>query len=395
MVRALMLTTAFPPQRGGIQTVAYELARRGVADALTVVAPYSPGADVVDVQLECGVHRVRLGRCRMAFLTLDRAISPLAAECLQFIAPAAAVLRREQVDVVHCMHVRVALAALLLKMLWHVPYVVYVYGQEVIRAALPRWKVVDRALRALTLRQAAIVFADSGYTAAKVRELAGARSCVIKYPLGVDVDTFAPVVPTDEAKRRLGLSGQQVILTVGRLIERKGHDIVIRAMARLASEFPAARYVVVGDGPRGPYLRDLVASVALQDRVVFVGEVRKEDLPLYYQAADVFAMISRARERQGDVEGFGLVYLEAGACAKPVVAGRSGGVPDAVVDGVTGLLVSPESVEEVADALARLLRDRELAAKLGQAGRQRVEREMNWENTVRSVRAALCELMRG
>jgi len=186
-----------------------------------------------------------------------------------------------------------------------------------------------------------------------------------------------------------------VILTVGRLIERKGHDIVIRAMARLASEFPAARYVVVGDGPRGPYLRDLVASVALQDRVVFVGEVRKEDLPLYYQAADVFAMVSRARERQGDVEGFGLVYLEAGACAKPVVAGRSGGVPDAVVDGVTGLLVSPESVEEVADALARLLRDRELAAKLGQAGRQRVEREMNWENTVRSVRAALCELMRG
>jgi phosphatidylinositol alpha-1,6-mannosyltransferase len=170
----------------------------------------------------------------------------------------------------------------------------------------------------------------------------------------------------------------QVILTVGNLVERKGHDMVIRSLPAVCQRVPEATYLIVGTGPFKERLDELAAELGVRDRVIFAGRVPDDELPDLYAMCDVFAMPSRTLLASHDVEGFGLVYLEAGACAKPVVAGRSGGIEDAVVDGFTGLVVDPSDVRDIGQALIRLLTDSELRGRLGQQGRDRVEKERTW-----------------
>ena len=148
-------------------------------------------------------------------------------------------------------------------------------------------------------------------------------------------------------------------------------------------------YVIVGDGPYRPSLEKLASDLGMGSHVVFAGKVSDEDLPKYYSLCDVFAMPSRERLDSGDVEGFGIVFLEAAAAAKPVVAGRSGGIEDAVIHGATGLLVEPTSVGDVAQALLRLLRDAPLRQELGGQARERVLREFTWDAVAAQVRSGL------
>jgi phosphatidylinositol alpha-1,6-mannosyltransferase len=175
-----------------------------------------------------------------------------------------------------------------------------------------------------------------------------------------------------------------VVLTVGRRVERPGHDLVIRALTALEEQ--SVRYVIAGTGPEEGRLRRLVEALGVRDRVLFTGHVPDEDLPGLYAACDVFVMPSRALGARDGIEGFGTVFLEAGACAKPVIGGWSGGVSEAVEDGVTGLLVDPHDPEALAEALRRLLRDPELRRRMGEAGRTRAERmEAAWAEAVRRV----------
>jgi phosphatidylinositol alpha-1,6-mannosyltransferase len=169
-----------------------------------------------------------------------------------------------------------------------------------------------------------------------------------------------------------------VILTTGNLVARKGHDMVLRALARLDTEIANVTYLVVGDGPARSDLESLATALGVRDRVVFAGRALDADLPALYALADVFVMASRERRDENDVEGFGIVYLEAAACGKPVIGGRSGGIPEAVVDGVTGLLVDPSDPDDIAKTLASVLADSELAARLGLQGHARVVRDFTW-----------------
>ena len=177
-----------------------------------------------------------------------------------------------------------------------------------------------------------------------------------------------------------------MILTVGRLVERKGHDMVIRALPGIERAVGPVRYVVAGAGPEEPRLRALAREVGCASDVRFIGPVSGEDLAALYSACDVFVMPSRALAQRDGVEGFGIVFLEAGACAKPVVGGRSGGITDAVLDGVTGMLVDPADGAELQAVLIRLLDDPVEAQRLGARGRQRVEAlAQSWEPTVRQI----------
>ncbi|NLB96282.1 MAG: glycosyltransferase, partial [Armatimonadetes bacterium] len=177
-----------------------------------------------------------------------------------------------------------------------------------------------------------------------------------------------------------------VLVTVSRLLERKGHDVVLRALPRIAAAVPEVAYLVAGTGPREPVLRRLAGELGVAERVVFAGRVPDEELADYYGAADVFIHPNRELPN-GDVEGFGIVFLEANAAGKPVIGGNSGGTPDAVVDGVTGFLIDPNDVDAVADAAIRLLTDRDLARKLGEQGRERARTEFTWERAVERLRA--------
>jgi len=189
--------------------------------------------------------------------------------------------------------------------------------------------------------------------------------------MGVDVNKFHPVSGDNEIIERLELHDKKVILTVGNLVERKGHDMVIQSLPEVLKMVPNVVYLIVGTGERKQHLKQMVADLDLGNQVIFVGRVTDMELSEYYRACDVFIMPSR--EVGGNVEGFGIVFLEANACSKPVIGGKSGGIGDAVADGFSGILVDPVSIGEISQGLITLLTDDYLAKKLGTQGRKRVE----------------------
>jgi phosphatidylinositol alpha-1,6-mannosyltransferase len=196
-------------------------------------------------------------------------------------------------------------------------------------------------------------------------------------PPGVDERRFSPDVDGSATRNRLGIEGRPTVLCVSRLVARKGQDVLIRGFATVRRLVPDAVLVIAGGGPYAERLRAMAFDTP-PGSVVFAGEVPDEDLPGLYAACDVFAMPCRSRWGGLEVEGFGIVFLEAAATGKAAVAGRSGGAAEAVVDRETGLLVEGREPKAVALAVARLLRHPELAAQLGAAGRARVEAGFTW-----------------
>ncbi|GGX62855.1 glycosyltransferase family 4 protein [Streptomyces anandii] len=198
-------------------------------------------------------------------------------------------------------------------------------------------------------------------------------------PPGVDEKTFHPASGGDEVRARLGLSDRPVVVCVSRLVRRKGQDTLIRAMPRILAAEPDAVLLIVGGGPYEKDLRRMAAETGVAGSVRFTGAVPWSELPAHYGAGDVFAMPCRTRRGGLDVEGLGIVYLEASATGLPVVAGDSGGAPDAVLDGETGWVVRGGSPEEAADRVTTLLGDAELRRRMGERGRRWVEEKWRWD----------------
>ena len=205
-----------------------------------------------------------------------------------------------------------------------------------------------------------------------------ASHAMVKIAPGIDVDHFKPV---DAASLRaeLGLTNKRVIVSVGRLVHRKGQDHLIESMPAILKVHPDAHLLLVGKGPYLEHLAKLVAKNGLQDSVSFIGRIQYAELPAYICCGDIFAMPSRSRLMGLEVEGLGIVYLEASACGLPVIAGKSGGAPDAVVAGTTGLVVDGTNNEEIAKAAIALLSDPSKAQSMGAAGRQWIIDEWRWE----------------
>jgi len=271
------------------------------------------------------------------------------------------------------------------------PYVVYTHGNEVLGILTEERPGAPESFEGQALRGASRVVAVSRFTAGLVQQAGVDPARIEVVNPGCDLTRFAPK-PADASLRQRILGARhrhRVILTTGNLVARKGHDVVIRALARLQVDVPDVVYLIVGDGPHRGELERLAGLLGVRDRVVFAGRVPDAELPAFYILGDVFVMVSRERREESDVEGFGLVYLEAGACGKAVVGGRSGGIPEAIADGVTGLLVDPSDPDDVARALAGILNEDGLAARLGAAGRARVEREFTWAHAAHRIEAVL------
>lgn len=218
------------------------------------------------------------------------------------------------------------------------------------------------------------------------------RGKLLQIAPGIDIARFTPV--TDRLRLKglklsLGLAEKRVIISVGRLVHRKGQDRLIEALPRILAEFPDAHLLLVGTGPYRKKLDRLIEAHGVQDAVTFLGRLQLEELPLYLSIAEIFAMPSRDRLGGFEVEGLGIVYLEASSCALPVIVGRSGGAPDALIDGETGLLVDGNDSTEVAEACLKLLRDPVHGAKMGARGREWVIAEWNWDRWAAEFQAAL------
>ena len=198
---------------------------------------------------------------------------------------------------------------------------------------------------------------------------------------GTDPNLFRPREVSQDLQRHLGVADKRVLLTVCRLDPHKGVHFAIEALSHLCREFSDLLYVVIGNGPEYNHLVRLAASLGLRDRVRFLGQVRENEVVFWYNLCDIFMMFPHPIPDRTDlIEGFGISFVEAAACSKPVVACRFGGVTDAVKDGETGLLIeAPPQVPDIVDAIKRLLTCEELRRELGRAGRLRVEKELNWE----------------
>ncbi len=374
-MRLVLVTQDFPPQRGGIQTYALELAKRlaGRCERFAVVAPKDHDAAALDRQWAFPVHRHG---------TRDT----LVAAC----APALArLLLSDGFD--HALHVQwsTAAASLALRRLGRLEMVaIAAHGRELLlspwRASRPAQGAYD-AFRQRSLRSADRILAGSHFTAGLARDLGVAPERIRVTHYGTDPSRFRPL-DAGALRERLGLSGRPVLLTIARLVERKGIDSVLRALPSVQTRVPDVVYVVVGDGPDRERLMALARAGGVENAVRFVGAVGDDELPLWYSLGDVFAMPSRSEPP--DVEGFGIVYLEAGACERPVVALRAGGVPDAVAEGRSGLLVTPGDHDGLSAKLSELLLDPARAADLGRRGRERVLGDLNWDRvTDRTLQA--------
>ncbi|MGZ8624184.1 MAG: glycosyltransferase family 4 protein [Actinomycetota bacterium] len=255
-----------------------------------------------------------------------------------------------------------------------IPYLAAAHGFEYWLSVMPG---AHSLMRYATSKAARVPVMCSAFIARTVRTAVPARVPVsVLYP-GADIEAFHPDLPTDDLRERYALGDRPLVVCVSRLVARKGQDVLIEGMSEVRRLVPNATLLIVGGGPYEDRLRDL-AGEAPEGSVIFAGQVSEEELPRHYAVGDVFAMPCRTRLGGLEVEGWGNVFIEAAACGRPVVVGDSGGAREALVDGETGLLVDGADVGSVADAVATLLGDPGLARRMGEAGRERVERSHTW-----------------
>ncbi len=214
-----------------------------------------------------------------------------------------------------------------------------------------------------------------------------AASRMVRLAPGVDMATFRPGAGGAAVRGRLGLAGRPVVICVSRMVPRKGQDTLIRAWPQVRAQVSDAVLLLVGDGPYAPALRRLARRLDVSGSVLFTGPVPWPELPGYYDAADVFAMPCRTRRAGLDVEGLGIVYLEASATGLPVIGGDSGGAPDAVLEGESGYVV--RDVGATAARVTELLRDPDKARAMGEKGLAWVDREWRWELAAARLAAIL------
>ena len=368
MLRYLVITEKFPPRKGGSNTT-FDAVYRRLGDRTThIVANAQPGDREFDAGHPNTVHRLNLDR--------QRWIRP---ESLGIYAKLLYMSLRltfsHRFDAVHAGRVlSEGLVGLLVARLRRLPLVIWAHGEEITSWRQPlKFRVM-----AFTFRHADRILANSEFTRDELLKLGVTPEKVeVIYP-GVDVNIFRPGLPMEDLRASLGLvAAQHLILSVGRLTRRKSFDQVVRALARLVEEGFDVHYAIVGIGEDESYLRQLAVETGVSERVHLLGHVPMEDLPRWYCAADLFAMPNRTVNN--DTEGFGKVYIEAAACGRPSIAGLVGGTGAAVLDGITGLRVDGASLEEVTNALRRLLSDSTLANRLGKKGRRRAVEMFSWE----------------
>jgi phosphatidyl-myo-inositol dimannoside synthase len=371
-MRSLLLAASFPPALGGVETLLYQTNRR-LAEPPLVLAPVPAAAGDMQVR----AVRVELAG-RVVYRPLWR-LHPSLHYVQTFWRPALHAAATWRPDAIHAGHIYMAPLAWLLALRLKLPFVVYAYGQEVWRSGRPMGlKMLDARLRGAPLRAADLVLVPGTFTAGLLADWGVASERIVTVPYGAE--------PRPASAPPSGWS----LLSVARLIPRKGIDTVIRAMPSLGAD---VAYRIVGAGPDEARLRHLATAMGVAERVHFLGRLDDQALADEYRRCTIFVLPAR-RTAEGDLEGYGLVYFEAAAWGRPVIAGRSGGEVDAVVDNETGVLVDGNAVEDLSSTIRSLLADPARLHAMGAAGRKRVETTHNWQTAAAVVDAALVDLAR-
>jgi phosphatidylinositol alpha-1,6-mannosyltransferase len=373
MGRTLLITNDFPPRAGGIQQFVHNLAVRQPTGSVVVYASTWKGAAKFDAEQPFEVVRERTSVLLPTPAVARRAADLARAHgCDTVWFGAAAPLGLLADRLRRSADIRRAVGV--------------THGHEVGWAALAGAR---QALRRIARGNDVLTYLGEYQRVRLDRALRGLTDLQRLAP-GVDVDAFHPGVDGGEVRKRYGLSDRPVIVCVSRLVPRKGQDMLIRALPEIRRRVPGAALLLGSGGPYRPKLERLTRDHGVESDVVFTGSVPWAHLPTLYAAGDVYAMPCRTRAAGLDVEGLGIVYLEASATGLPVVAGDSGGAPDAIVEGETGYLVDGRDVPAIGSRIAALLADPARARVMGAAGRAWVEREWRWEKQA----ARLADMLR-
>lgn len=371
-MRLLFITQDFPPETGGIQTYSYELSKRIAknTDYFCVLAPKSKGADSFDEKSTFNIRRFNIPNTLLFIILL-------------FKLPR--IIKSQSIDIIYHTQWQTLWASVRTKRKGKIQQIAAAaHARELLfnpfgTGIIANW--YDRYKKRL-LKQVDIWYPVSDYTA-KLLIDQGVDAEKIKVMInGTNPQQYYPK-NVDDFKEKIVGTNKKVVLTVTRLVDRKGIDLVIKSMRSVIKSVPNAFYVIVGDGPIKAKLQHSIDAQKLNQNVRLVGRVKYEDLINYYNMADVFVMPSKTE--LPDVEGFGIVFLEANACAKPVIGSNSGGIPSAIKNGYNGLIVEENNIEQLTDAITTILNNPEMAKEMGENGLNFVKNEANWEEVSKKI----------
>ena len=374
-MKTLLVTNDYPPIVSGISTVFYHVWRYLPADKNIILAPRVEGSSAFDKKDDLNITRY-------PFFSKKNVLYKLINNLLMFMYILSFI---PKVEGIHCGQILSSgICGLLFKKLFRTPYFLWVYGGETTPVYVN--SVWSQLLIKKILDNANIIITNSKFTSREFIEYGISGEKILEIIPGVDYGIFKPYPKSADLVQKYKLQGRKIILTVSRLAERKGHDIVLKALPAVLESCPNLSYIIVGDGPCKKDLKALCKELNLDSVVTFAGFIADEELVKYYNLCDIFVMPNRETFDSTDsVEGFGITFIEANACSKPVIGGRSGGAVEAVNDGVTGFLVEPQNDKELAQKIIYLLQDGESARKMGKEGRKRVEDEFSWKRRAREL----------
>ncbi|MCI0641904.1 MAG: glycosyltransferase family 4 protein [Gemmataceae bacterium] len=369
-MKALLLSEIFPPKTGGSGRWFWEIYRRLPRDQYALAVGEHPRQAEFDRS-----HDLNLARLPLALPSWGLCSFRGATGYWRALARVGQVAQREKVEMIHCgRSLPEGLMALALWWRRGIPYLCYAHGEELEYASSSRelgWllrRVLGgaRCVIANSKNTRSILTRDWGMPSERMRLL---------YP-GVETNRFVPAGRDPRVRAELGWGDRPVVLTVGRLQKRKGHDQLIAALPRIRECVPDVLYAIVGDGEEREHLQTLAAQFGVASSVRFMGEMCDDSLIRCYQQCDLFVLPNRQVGK--DIEGFGMVLLEAQACGKPVVAGASGGTAETMQVGETGYVIPCEHPHDLAETLKGLLSAPEQRARMGSAGRQWVAHNFEW-----------------
>jgi len=378
MGRTLVITNDFPPRPGGIQTFGYEIVRRFDPESVTVLTSNWEGAAEFDAAQDFKIVRANTQTLVPSKSTLSMAREIVVAENITRVLFGAAA--------------PLGLLASPLRKLGVTNIVGMTQGHETGWAMTPGTR---QALRKIGNNTDYLTYI-SEYTHKKIAKALSpdAAARMRRIVPGVNATEFSPdkLSSGNQLRTELGWTDRPVIVCVSRLMARKGQDELIRALPKIHQTAPNASLIIVGDGPYRKDLERLVKKLGLENFVHLTGKVSQTELSKWYAAGDIFAMPCRTRMGGWDVEGLGIVFLEGSATGLPVIVGDSGGAVDAVIDGETGYLVDGTNTAEIADRIAYLFANPDVAKKMGNAGRNWVTQEWTWDQNFKKLDGLLSGL---
>ncbi len=361
-MKLLVITHEFPPIQGGIAVFLHNLCIQlcNLGHEVDILTPIRTGCIEAHAGQKYQVYQYKELKFLASIVPLYHTLS------MHF---------KKNYDLVFIGHFMTthALGALVLHLFKKVPYVILSHGNDMNYCITFK---IDSIVARLMFGHAALMLGNSHFTVNAILKNGYKGQVKLLHP-GVDSDQFHPKAGSAEIRHLYNLDDHRTLLTIARLVAKKNVDGVLRALKIVMEKVPNVIYLIAGDGEEKHHLKTLCDSLGLNSSVYFLGFVENDKLPALYCASDVYVMPSY--DAGGDIETFGISFLEASACGKPVIGGKSGGIVDAVIDGETGLLINPHNVDEIAETIIRLFTDRQLARKMGENGRRRIENELTWE----------------